>query len=186
MKVFYSTDTKGFYNSVVHAEIPKDSVEVSQAEYEELLGGLSLGKLITLGSDGKLQLSDQPVKERDWPSEIALARYSHEVSGITAQGLEILTDRDTQGKLTASALRAQRNNDYSVDWKQADGTFVNLAASEILSVAEAVDDYVQACYSREKALLSILAKGDFDADMLLDGWPETTQMNPTNTQTHNP
>lgn len=186
MKILYSAGTKGFYNTAVHAEIPKDSVEVSQAEYEELLNGLSLGKLLTLRSDGKLQMSDPPEKERDWPSEIARARYSREVSGVTTQGMEILTDRDTQGKLTASALRAQRDNDYSVDWKLADGTFVNLSGNQILSVAEAVDDYVQACYTREKALLSILAEGDFDAAMLLEGWPGTTLTNPTNIQIHNP
>ncbi|WP_426216988.1 DUF4376 domain-containing protein [Pseudomonas sp. DWRC2-2] len=186
MKVFYSSGTKGFYNTAVHVDIPKDSIEVSQNEYEALLEGLSLGKLITLSSSGTLQLSDPLAKERDWPSEIALARYSHEVSGVTTQGMEILTDRDTQGKLTASALRAQRSNDYSVDWKLADGTFVKLSANQILGVAEAVDDYVQACYSREKALLTILAEGDFDAALLLEGWPEATLTSPVNTQIHKP
>jgi len=174
MKILYSLDTKGFYNTAVHAEIPLGSIELSQLEYEQLLAGLSLGRLITLNSVGKLELSDAPLKERDWPSEIAAVRYSHEVAGVSAEEMQILTDRDTQGKLTASALRAQRNNGYSVNWKLADGTFVSLAADKILSIAEAVDDYVQACYSREKQLLAILAEGNLKEPMLLEGWPERT------------
>ncbi|MDT9631017.1 DUF4376 domain-containing protein [Pseudomonas marginalis] len=172
MKVLYSLDTKGFYNTAVHADIPADSIEVSQTEYEELLEGQSFGKLITSNSSGKLQLSAPPEKKKDWPSEIALVRYSHELSGVSAEGIDILTDRDTQGKLTACAFRAQRSTGYSVDWKLANGSFVTLSANEILRVAEVVDDYVQACYSREKELLSILAEGNFEESMLLEGWPD--------------
>ncbi len=102
---------------------------------------------------------------------IANARYQHEVAGTTVAGVKVFTDRDTQNKLTAAALRASRDSTYGVDWKLSDGTFVNLTAVEIIAVADGVGDYVQACYTREAVLLAELADGEFNESMLTEGWP---------------
>lgn len=54
MKIFYSPETKGFYNSIVHKKnIPDDCFEISQKCYEDLLVNQSKGLEIVF-IDGKL------------------------------------------------------------------------------------------------------------------------------------
>lgn len=112
-----------------------------------------------------------PAESENYTAVIAKERYTRETAGVVVAGISVLTDRDTQSKLTAAAVRAQRDNNYTVDWKGADGKFVSLTASEIIVVADGVDDYVQACYSREAELLLNLAKGTYSEAMLVEGWP---------------
>ena len=102
---------------------------------------------------------------------IAARRYIAEVAGTYAGGLPVFTDRTTQNKLTGAALRASRDPTYTVDWKCQTGSFITLDAQRIMAVADAVGDYVQACYSREAALLAAVADGSFTDDMLEEGWP---------------
>lgn len=102
---------------------------------------------------------------------IAQTRWEHEVAGANIHGVDVFTDRDTQNKLTAAALRATRNPDYSVDWKTSDGSFVNLTAAQIIAIADGVGDYVQACYTREAILLAMLDDGQFTQEALAIGWP---------------
>lgn len=112
-----------------------------------------------------------PMEPVNDAAEIAKERYTHEIAGVVIIGVSVLTDRDTQSKLTAAAVRAQRDSSYSVDWKDAGGKFVNLSAKEIIVLADGVNDYVQACYSREAALLSKLADGKYSQALLAEGWP---------------
>lgn len=102
---------------------------------------------------------------------IAAYRYDREVAGTNVGGFSVLTDRDTQMKLTAAALRAQRDPTYTVQWKQADGSFVMLTADQVVVIADSVGDYVQACFDREAALLVSLADGSYLEAMLSEGWP---------------
>lgn len=102
---------------------------------------------------------------------IASARYEHETAGTTISGVAVFTDRATQMKLTGAAIRAERDPTYSVDWKQSDGTYVELNATQLITIADAVGDYVQACYSREAVLLAALVDGSYTDAALIDGWP---------------
>jgi len=102
---------------------------------------------------------------------IASARYDHETAGTTVSGVAVFTDRTTQMKLTGAAIRAERDPSYSVNWKQSDGTYVELSAAQLIAIADAVGDYVQACYSREAVLLSALADGSYTEALLTEGWP---------------
>ncbi|MCI8212571.1 hypothetical protein AUC61_23860 [Pseudomonas sp. S25] len=102
---------------------------------------------------------------------IAQERFQREISGAIVNGFAVMTDRETQSKLSAASLRAQRTPDYVVDWKLADGSFATLDAPSIISLADGVDDYVQACYSRERDLLEALSSGGFTREMLSIGWP---------------
>jgi hypothetical protein len=102
---------------------------------------------------------------------IASRRFTAEVSGITFNGMTIYTDRTTQSKLTGAAVRAIQNSAYTVSWKLADNTFITLTSVQILAVADAVGDYVQACYNREAALLVALGDGTYADAMLEEGWP---------------
>jgi len=55
-------------------------------------------------------------------------------------------------------------------WKTSEG-FVDLTADQVLAVADAVSEHVQACFDREDALLGAVNAGSITADMLEEGWP---------------
>jgi len=95
---------------------------------------------------------------------IAARRYQAEVGGIVINGMNIPSDRDTQMKMMAARIRAKEDANYSVQWKTPGG-FVALSAAQVIAIADALADHVQACFDREAALL---------ADPSLDintGWP---------------
>lgn len=102
---------------------------------------------------------------------IADRRFKAEIAGISVGGVSVYTDRTTQNKLTATAFRAARDPSYTVDWKTLDGSFVTLTSDLILHVADAVGDYVQACYTREGILGYMLTNGTYTDSMLEEGWP---------------
>lgn len=61
MKKFYSKLTGGFYSSDIHGEdVPPSAVEISSDEYQLLMNGQSMGKVITSDSTGKPILVEQP------------------------------------------------------------------------------------------------------------------------------
>ncbi|CAI8793905.1 hypothetical protein EMIT0P12_20050 [Pseudomonas sp. IT-P12] len=114
---------------------------------------------------------ETPVTPVDIPAAIAARRFDAEVAGITVAGVPVYTDRTTQNKLTAAAFRALRNPEYTVDWKCTNGSFITLNAEQITAIADAVGDYVQACYTREGELVAAFNDGTYTEAMLEEGWP---------------
>lgn len=55
----YCASTSCFYDPKIHDPIPRDAIEVSDAEFRDLSAGRSSGKAIVLGKDGKLELVDK-------------------------------------------------------------------------------------------------------------------------------
>ena len=106
----------------------------------------------------------------DWAQRIEARRYTAEVGGTTASGMPIVTDDRSKSLIAGAALRATRSADYTLRWKTADG-FVDLNADQVIAVADAVSDHVQACFNRESALLDAVADGTITAEMLEEGWP---------------
>ena len=86
-------------------------------------------------------------------AQIAAARYEEECAGITIQGVEIATDRDSQGLILGAVVQAQTTPDYIVQWKTKSG-FVTLTAEQIIAIATAVRAHVQACFDREAYYLT--------------------------------
>ena len=113
-------------------------------------------------------LAPRPV---DILAVIAARRFTAEVAGITVAEVPVYTDRTTQNKLTAAAFRALRNPEYTVDWKCTNGSFITLNAEQITAIADAVGDYVQACYTREGELVAAFNDGSYTEAMLEEGWP---------------
>jgi len=52
----YCVATSCFYDPQIHASIPEDAIEVSDAEFRDLSAGRNSGKSITIGKGGKLEL----------------------------------------------------------------------------------------------------------------------------------
>jgi len=102
--------------------------------------------------------------------EIAQARYNAEIAGVTINGVSIKTDRETQAVLTAACLQAYIDSGYSLNWKTGDGTFVSLAAEQIMAFGTAVRAHVQSCFDREAELLPLIEAATTEAELNLITW----------------
>ena len=92
-------------------------------------------------------------------AEIATARYVAETGGVdVAMGeatVTIRTDRESQAMITGAALKATSDTEYSCRWKTVQG-FVTVSAAQIVAVADAVRDHVQASFDREAELVALV------------------------------
>lgn len=111
-----------------------------------------------------------PLPEPDWLALIAARRYQAEIGGITIAGLPVDTDDRSKLLINGAATRATRDSGYVLKWKTAEG-FIDLPAEQVLIMADAVSDHVQACFNREAELQAALGDGSITAEMLEQGWP---------------
>lgn len=86
-------------------------------------------------------------------SEISSWRYMLEVGGVSLNGVKVKTDRESQATINGAYTSLANGLLTSIDWKTADGSFVQLTLAEMSAVAQAVAQHVQTSFSREKALL---------------------------------
>lgn len=105
-----------------------------------------------------------------WAQRIADRRFQAETGGVTVQGIQVNTERDSQALLTGAAFAATLDPAYHIKWKAATG-FVDLTGEQILGIASQVRAFVQACFNREAELLGAVADGSITAEMLEEGWP---------------
>ena len=102
-------------------------------------------------------------------------RFGKETGGITFGSTPIKTDRSTSAILTSAYIKATENSSFTVNWKVADGVFATLDASTIITISNAVEAHVQACFDREKALSDLIAaasnQSELDAIDITTGWP---------------
>lgn len=111
-----------------------------------------------------------PAPETFWPPVIAARRYQAECAGITVDGMHVDTDDRSKLLINGAALESMLDPQYVMQWKTPAG-FIELNAVQVLGVARAVRDHVQACFDREAALLDALESGPFAPAMLDQGWP---------------
>lgn len=115
-------------------------------------------------------ISIDPTKALASTFEAIKARRDHAITaGITVAGVQIHTDETSQTRIMGAAVAAMLDPDYSVQWKAADGTFVMLAAVQVIGIASAVRAHVQACFDREAVLrTAVISEQPFDIEA---GWP---------------
>lgn len=89
----------------------------------------------------------------------ASVRYDKETGGTTVSGTPIPTDRTTQSLLTGAYSYVQATPSATVQWKLADGTFVNLTAAQITEIAVDVAGWVQQCFAKEAAAVASINAG---------------------------
>lgn len=109
--------------------------------------------------------------EPDYPAIIADRRWQAEVAGITVNGMQVDTGRDSQALITGATVQAMLDPSYALRWKTAAG-FVDLNAEQIIGLASTVRAHVQACFDREAELLEAVGSGNFEDAMLEAGWPQ--------------
>lgn len=134
---------------------------------------------ITQETDGIWRLVDgevvkAPVAEvvPDYAQLVALERYKREATGVSVDGLQIETTRDSQALIASTGLSAVLDPEYRCNFKTATG-FVEIGAEQIIAIAKAVRAHVQACFDREKALLEMIEAGTYRDEMLAEGWPDS-------------
>ena len=108
-------------------------------------------------------------------AELAAIRFEHETAGIAINGVSVETNRDSQAMINGAWSSAQINPSILIDWKGADGTWVQIDAATITGIAMAVSAHVQACFSRERVLSDLIDAAtdvaEVDAVDLTVGWP---------------
>ncbi len=69
--MFYSAITKGFYSTEIHGDnIPSDSVEISETEWESLIKSQESGKIIVPDENGyPISVTPEPVTLPEQTSE---------------------------------------------------------------------------------------------------------------------
>ncbi|TWD49501.1 DUF4376 domain-containing protein [Pseudomonas sp. SJZ131] len=128
--------------------------------------------LSPIGAAEALALAAGPPAEVDYPALIAAERYKREGVGITVDGFLIDTTRDGQALIAGAAVSAILDPAYSCSWKTGAG-FIERNAAQLVTIATAVREHVQACFDRERDLLNSVKIGEFRGDMLALGWPDS-------------
>lgn len=177
---FYSKSTGCIYIKGLHAAMPDDAVEISESRYQQVIANPAPGKIRSHDAHGLPILIDPPVyvpTTDDHRAVVAARRWQAEVAGINVSGMHIDTDDRSKTLITGSAIKAMRDPEYTLNWKTPDG-FIQIPATQVLAMADAVSDHVQACFDREAELLGALADGTFTAEMLEEGWPNESVPEP--------
>lgn len=85
-------------------------------------------------------------------AELAALRYEKEIGGVSVFGTVVATDRPSQAMLTGA--KASLDAGFitgPIDWKAESG-FVQIDATTLGAIAEAVAVHIQACFTNEAAL----------------------------------
>lgn len=77
----------------------------------------------------------------------AAMRWAKETGGVVFGGVPIPTDERTQMVLSGAYARAKGDPSYSIpNWKLESGAYTSLSNAQIIAIAEAVADHIQACF----------------------------------------
>lgn len=105
----------------------------------------------------------------DKKSEIAAARYEYEIAGIVFKNVHITTDREDQSMITAIALAATLNSDFTTVWKGSNG-YIDLNAQETLTLAYLVAEHVEGAFSEEKRLSELIDSAQSEEELNTIVW----------------
>lgn len=102
-------------------------------------------------------------------------RWEKETGGILIGGVPVATDDRSKTLILGKRAQAQSNPTMSFRWKAASGDWVDLTGAQIIAIADAVGDHVQACFDREGELQDLIdaaeTAGDALAVDIATGWP---------------
>jgi hypothetical protein len=111
---------------------------------------------------------------------ITSKRYEVEVGNVRINKNLYSTDRESQTKYVAIAVDIAQSSNVSVwhiNWKTADGIFVNLNATEMNQVVNGVRQHVQSCFDKESEYYTLIDTADqatLEATDFSSGWPSNT------------
>lgn len=103
-------------------------------------------------------------------------RWRKETAGILINGMLVATDDRSKTLILGKRAQAQSNPAMVFRWKAASGDWVELTGAQIIAIADAVANHVQACFDREGELHDLIDAAGPDAAAVLavdisTGWP---------------
>ncbi|MBP2310158.1 DUF4376 domain-containing protein [Azospirillum melinis] len=102
-------------------------------------------------------------------------RWQKETAGILINGMQVATDDRSKTLILGKRAKGRENPDMAFRWKAASGAWVELTGAQIIAIADAVADHVQACFDREGDLHDAIdAAETAEAVLSVDihaGWP---------------
>lgn len=102
-------------------------------------------------------------------------RWRQETGGIVIAGVLVATDDRSKTLILGKRAQAQADPAMIFQWKTASGEWVKLTGAQIIGIADAVADHVQACFDREGELHDAIdAAETAEAVLAVDiaaGWP---------------
>ena len=101
---------------------------------------------------------------------LASYRYDLEVGGVTVDGYEFHTDRESQPKLSAARLAAKEGRTPKV-WKLKDGQFLDVDADYMVKLTDEIFNFIDELFVYEKELSEKILKGE--KVNIRQGWPST-------------
>ncbi|WP_269934862.1 tail fiber assembly protein [Serratia liquefaciens] len=118
MTKFFSKSTNGFYSEDVNGNnIPEDSVEISDEEWQSLLDGQSGSKFITSDENGMPILKDTPPPTYEELVTLAKSKKERLIASATvviaplqdAMDLDMATDKEKSELLSWKKYRIELN-----------------------------------------------------------------------------
>lgn len=147
-------DANMMLDQVFHGDYAKAFVDITQVVPAPEVGW---------HHDGKLKFSPPPPPSRE--SVVAMLtgfasakRFEVETGGITVGSMKVATDRESQARIAAAWVTAKHEPSTVFHWKLPDGTFVDLTAGSLSTMAAAVAAHVQACYAVERKVCELIGK----------------------------
>ncbi len=102
-------------------------------------------------------------------------RWRKETGGIVIAGVRVATDDRSKTLILGKRAQAQADPAATFRWKAAGGAWIALTGAQIIAIADAVADHVQACFDREGELHDLIDEAEDAAAALTvditDGWP---------------
>ncbi len=96
-------------------------------------------------------------------SRLAAWRYAQEIGGVSFGGSTIATDRDTQDALNRIINALDRGMIAEPVTYKGAGGWASLTKAQLVAIATAIADHVQACWAAEK-----MAADQIDAAQTID------------------
>lgn len=140
---------------------------VACAENVEVGWNCSGGKFLP-----PIESDPEPPTTSQLISYAASKRYAVETGGIVLNEMRVMTDRASQSLITGAYNYVRANPDVTVKFKTAAG-FVELTATQLTAIANAVGAHVQAAFATEANLSAEISSGSVKsfADIDIASWP---------------
>ncbi|WP_185756003.1 DUF4376 domain-containing protein [Brucella anthropi] len=131
-------------------------MEITEDHWSEFIGNPGMRRW----HNGKVVEFTPPPPNVDLASYAAQKRWETEVGGTVWNGWPVLTDRDSQNKITSEAVAIEKGERLDGDpWKFADGEFRPLTNAQMDSLAAAVRLYIRDSFAIEARVVAEIEAG---------------------------
>lgn len=172
--MFYAQSSGGFYAQEFHGDvIPPDAVELTDAQYVELIAGQRTGKQISMDAGGHPVLIEPPKATAEHVWSLIKAERDRRIRTGGLKVGEVWFHSDPKSRSQQQALFLLGSNlPDGLQWKTMDGSFVAMTtqlAQMLLAAAMASDIAIFEAAEAHRSAME--ASGDPSAYDFSTGWP---------------